>query len=336
MLKKIIFLVFSSNYRFSALGNFARSCKYGNILIISLGGRFKSIIGRCLYFLCIGKFISIDGNPFLKNKKNSINLWLTGTSLKITKKYRNYDNNFVNMCNPVVRKEKNFFQIYPIIKKNYQINNHPKIIFMGKIYFQPGNKNLINYQNLKKNKNRLIKKFSLIDSKKFWSQFTGNKNILEKFDNYKIMKTYQREQIILKIHKNFKNFLHLFGEDSKGTGLYFHKHIYSNKKIKNNYNGNICIDTGSILGSVSLYPRSIQIIESGGLIIQTKQYDAHTVWGEMSNKIIFNNIDKLMDKLDIYLSNPKMCNEILEMIILKFKDSKNKIYENLQNLALIK
>ena len=175
----------------------------------------------------------------------------------------------------------------------------------------------------------------MIDSKKFWLQFSVNKNSLEKFENYKIMKTYQREQILLKIHKNFKNFLHLFGEDLNRTGLYFHKQVYSNKKVKRIYNGNICIDTGSILGSLSLHPRSIQIIESGGLIIQTKQYDAYEAWGKMSNKIIFNNIDKLMDRLDTYLSNPKMCNEILEMIIVKFKDSKNKIYENLQNLPFI-
>ena len=80
---KIVFLVFRNNYRFSALGNFAKSRKYGDVLIISLGGKFKSIIGSCLYYLRIGKFISIDGSPFLENRNNSINFWLTGTSLKI-------------------------------------------------------------------------------------------------------------------------------------------------------------------------------------------------------------------------------------------------------------
>lgn len=335
MLKNIIFLVFKSNYRFSALGNFAKSSKYGNIFVISLGGKLKSMVGSCLYYFGIGKFISIDGNPFLKNTKNSINLWLTGTSLKISKEYRNFDNNFVNMSNPVVGKEKNLFQIYPIIKKKYKINNHPKIIFMGKIYFEPGDKNLINFQTLKKNKDRLIQKFSLIDSSKFWSEIPGNKKSLEKFENYKIIKTYQREQIILKIHKHFKNFLHLFGENLKKTGLYFNKQVHKNEVVKKIYNGNICIDTGSIMGSLSLHPRSIQIIESGGLLIQTKQYDANTIWGEMNNKIIFNNIDKLLTILDIYLSNPKKCNEILEMISVKFKNSKKKINKSLQNLPFI-
>jgi hypothetical protein len=106
-------------------------------------------------------------------------------------------------------------------------------------------------------------------------------------------------------------------------------------RLKKIYNGNICIDTGSILGSVSLHPRSIQIIEGGGLIIQTKQYDANAIWGEMNNKVIFNNIDLLLDKLDIYLSNPKICNEMLEMILVKFKNSKKKINENLHKLRII-
>ena len=295
---KIVFLVFRNNYRFSALGNFAKSRKYGDVLIISLGGKFKSIIGSCLYYLGIGKFISIDGSPFLENRNNSINFWLTGTSLKILNKYNNYKNNFVNMSNPIIGKEKKIFQIYPVIKKNYKINSLPKIIFMGKFHFYPRDKNFVNVKFLKENKNRLIQDFSLVDKSKFWSKIYSNKNSLINFENYKIIKTYQRELIISKIHKNFKNFLYIFGENSKKSKFHFHKPIYDNSKVQSIYNGNICIDTGSILGSMSLHPRSIQIIENGGLIIQTKQQDADIIWGEMNNKIIFNNIDKLIESLD--------------------------------------
>ena len=87
---------------------------------------------------------------------------------------------------------------------------------------------------------------------------------------------------------------------------------------------------------MSLHPRSIQIIENGGLIIQTKQQDADIIWGEMNNKIIFNNIDKLLDALDWYLSNPSKCNEILEMTLLHFKNSKKRINKNLNKLLFKK
>ena len=36
--KKIVFLVFGSNHRISALGNFGKSKMYKDILLISLGG----------------------------------------------------------------------------------------------------------------------------------------------------------------------------------------------------------------------------------------------------------------------------------------------------------
>lgn len=333
---KIVFLVFRNNYRFFALGNFAKSRKYGDVLIISLGGKFKSIIGSCLYYLGIGKFISIDGSPFLKNRNNSINFWLTGTSLKILNKYNNYKNNFVNMNNSIIGKEKKIFQIYPIIKKNYKINSLPKIIFMGKLHFYPRDKNFVNVNFLKENKNRLIQDFSLVDKSKFWSKIYSNKNSLINLENYKIIKTYQRKQIISKIHKNFKNFLYLFGENSKKSKFHFHKPIYDNAKVQSIYNGNICIDTGSVFGSMSLHPRSIQIIENGGLIIQTKQQDADIIWGEMNNKIIFNNIDKLIESLDAYLSNPNKCDEILEMTLLHFKNSEKKINKNLNKLLFKK
>ena len=82
--KKIVFLVFGSNHRISALGNFGKSKMYKDILLISLGGRFKSIFGRILYLLKIGNFIGIDSKPFLKVKKIQLIFGLTehGKSLK--------------------------------------------------------------------------------------------------------------------------------------------------------------------------------------------------------------------------------------------------------------
>ena len=114
--KKIFFLVFGSNHRFISLGNFGKSKIYKDVLLISLGGRFKSIIGRILYTLGFGKFIAIDANPFLKNQKNSINLWFNGT-WKIYKELKTYKNNYVNIKNPLINEEQKIFQIYPLIYK---------------------------------------------------------------------------------------------------------------------------------------------------------------------------------------------------------------------------
>ena len=89
--KKYIFLIFRNNFRQSTIGNFGKTNSYGDIKLISLSGRIKSIFGRILYFFKLGKFISIDGDPFLEDEKNSINIWFTGTSLRITKKFRDFE-----------------------------------------------------------------------------------------------------------------------------------------------------------------------------------------------------------------------------------------------------
>jgi hypothetical protein len=328
MIRKLIFLVFRNNHRFNALGNFAKSARYGDILLIVLGGPIKSIVGKILYYFKLGKFISIDGDPFLFDEKCSINLWLGGTSMKISKKYKDLNNNFVNMENPLFVKEKKLFRIYPILKKNYKINKKPKIIFMGKIFFKPGKPDLINPEVLKKNQKEIMNNFSLIDDYKFWSKINKYQDDLLKFENYKIIKTFLREQIIIEINKKFGKYFSVYGECYKEIGIEFLNPIYSNKKIVNINKGNICLDTGSILGSSSIYPRSIQIIESGGLLVQSKQSDSEFTWGGMTEKIVFNKIDNLLESLENYLSNEKMCNETLNMLFEKFSDSEIKMYKN--------
>ena len=329
MIRKLTFLVFRNNYRFNALGNFAKSARYGDILLIVLGGQIKSIFGRILHYFKLGKFISIDGDPFLFDEKRSINLWLGGTSMKISKTYKNLSNNFVTIENPLISKEKKLFQIYPMIKKTSLIRKNPKIVFMGKIFFKPGNPNLINSKDLAENQKELVNNFSLIDDESFWLKITSNQDNYIKFENYKIIKTFLREKIILEINKKFGKYFSIYGEDYKKIGIEFLKPVYNKKKLNDLYNGNICLDTGSILASSSLHPRSIQIIESGGLLVQSKQQDSEFIWGKMSEKVVLNKLDNLLEIIENYLSDEKLCNETFNMLFEKFKNSKIKMSENL-------
>ena len=203
---------------------------------------------------------------------------------------------------------------------------------MGKIFFKPGSPNLINSKNLAENQSELVNNFSLIDNENFWLKINSNQDNYIKFENYKIIKTFLREKIILEINKKFGKYFSIYGEDYKKIGIEFLKPVYNNKKLNNLYKGNICLDTGSILGSSSLHPRSIQIIESGGLLVQSKQHDSEFIWGEMSEKVVLNKLDNLLDILEKYLSNEKLCNEILNMLFEKFKNSEIKMYKNLNKL----
>jgi hypothetical protein len=327
--KKVIFLVFKNKHRYSALGNFGKSKNYQDILLISLGGRFKSVIGRILYFFKVGKFIALDGFPFFKNNENSINLWFNG-SWKIFKKFQSYNNNFVNIKNPIINEKQKIFQIYPLIKKKKIFYKRPKIIFMGKIYYLP-NENLISNNFLHLNKKKLLNRFNLIDDKNYWLNNNENHEIEFIFKKYRIVKTYLREQIILNIKKNFKDNFLIYGEDNKRIGINFQPPIYKYNKIKKIYEGNICIDTGPIPGSMSLNPRSISIIESNGLLMQAKQNDSNLVWESLSEKIIFNDMENLLTEIDLVLTDLKKFNDYLSMTHKRFKKSEYQNYKTLKN-----
>ena len=330
--KRYIFLIFRSNYRKSTIGNFGKSNSYGDIKLISLSGRIKSIFGRILYFFKIGKFISVDGDPFLWDEKNSINIWFTGTSLRITKKYKDFKNNYVNMDNPIIDREKKIFRLMPIIHNRNQIRKDRKIIFMGKIFFQPKENDLLSKEELISCENDLLNDFSLIDNLDFWKKFKKQNNQTDKFENYRILKTFLREKVILEINKNFKDSFLIYGENINDSFIKFKKPVFDLNKVKKIYEGNLCLDTGSIMGSLSLYPRSIQILESGGLLLQTKQIDSKHIWNNLSEKIISNNLEKLLADLESFLSNTKKCNEALELLENKFTTSKKEIEHSLKKI----
>lgn len=327
---KIVFLVFGNNQRNNTLGNFGKSKIYNDILLISLGGRFKSIIGRILYFLGVGKFIGIDANPFFKNYKNSINIWFNGTQKIHIKKLSNYKNNFFNISNHIIDKNIKIFQLYPIIYKKKNFNKKPKIVFMGKIHFTPS-EDLISSKFLHDNRENFLNKFNLVEDKNFWS-FDNNEdqkiNLI--FKKYRIVKTYIRRQIIIMIQKKFKDNFLIYGDDRNKDKINFQNPLYDYEKVKKIYEGNICIDTGSIIGSKSLYPRSLNILESNGLLIQTKQYDFNEVWGNLNKKLIFNDIDSLLNCIDKLISNQKKFNEYLDLVYELFKNSHFKNYKLLK------
>ena len=98
------------------------------------------------------------------------------------------------------------------------------------------------------------------------------------------------------------------------------------------YKGNVCLDLGSIDGSTSLYPRSIQIIESGGLIIQSIQSDSEKIWKNLRNKISFNNLSDLISLLKKMLNNKKYCSALLQEISENFKHSDKSIEKSLDKI----
>ena len=328
---RLIFFSFKHRYREKELNNFLNTRIYGKYFVLNLGGPFKHFIAKILLFLKIGKAISCDGRPLIVDKSRGINFWMRGTSLNIPSNLKNLNNNFVTINNALFQ-EKKVFQVYPINIKKTQIQDDLKIIYVSRVSIET---NLEEKNIWEKYKTQLIEDFSLIDNKKFFEKiFPDNNNKLKKFDLYKKLKLLLRFEIIKNIKARFDKKLILIGDDWSSLSFNSLPSIYNIKKIQNIYKGNICLDLGSMLGSISLYPRSNQIIESGGLIIQSFQSDSREIWGNIHDKILFKNLPDLISLIEKLLNNKVYSSILLQEISKNFSNSKKFIEKSLDNIFI--
>ena len=189
------------------------------------------------------------------------------------------------------------------------------------------------------NKNRLLENLHLIDDQDYW-----NKNILDttnekiKFSVYLKLKLLLRYEIIKSLKSKFEEQMVIIGNDWKDypiksmTSPEIGSKEYNQKNISNIYKGNICLDLGSLVGSISLYHRSLQIIEAGGLIVQSTQYDSKEVWGSLSDKIIFNNIKEAILMIEKILYNEKYSSDLYNEIYYKFNESEKLMEQSLDKI----
>ena len=330
---RLIFFSFKHRYRQKELNNFLNTRIYGKYFILNLGGPLKHFIAKILLFLRIGKAISCDGRPLIADKSRGINFWMRGTSLNIPSNLKNLNNNFVTINNSLFQ-EKKVFQIYPINIKKTQIQDDLKIIYVSRVSIET---NLEEKNIWEKYKTQLIEDFSLIDSRKFWEKVVSNNNGNDedkKLALYRKLKLLLRFEIIKNIKTRFDKKLNLIGDDWVSLSFNSLPSIYNIKKIKKIYKGNICLDLGSMLGSISLYPRSNQIIESGGLIIQSFQSDSREIWGNIHDKILFKNLSDLISLIEKLLNNKVYCSFLLQEISKNFSDSKKFIEKSLDKIFI--
>ena len=324
---KIIYFAFKHRYRIKDLNNFLKTKKYGNFFVINFSGPLKHYFAKFLNIMNIGKAISCDGSPLIPNKKKGYNFYMRGTDFNIPSNLTNYNNNIVTVKHALLQ-NKNIFQIYPIDIDKNEIKKDFKIVYMSTINleFDSDKKNF--WEN---NKEKILEDFTIIDNKDFLLNKLNDKNLHEINGYYRAIKLHLRFEIVSYLKKKLKDKFILIGDDWK---KYFFDALNSNYNIKENkkiYKGNICLDLGCIEGSSSFYSRSNQIIESGGLIIQSKQMDSNEKWGQLSKEIIFKDFNDLNFIINEVLNDYHNANKILTKIFNHFSNSHKDLEKNLRN-----
>jgi hypothetical protein len=182
-------------------------------------------------------------------------------------------------------------------------------------------------------KNKIFDNLEIIEKKIFWKKY--------KLDNHPKIQTYYiamkdllRFHLITKINKKFNGHLVIVGNNWKPYIKSSLKSNYDSKYISSLYKGNICLDFGSKWGNSSLYPRSVDIIERGGLLLQSKQSDSKEIFKKNYNSMSFNSFDELIVKVKNLLSNEK---KIKSLYAYQFKIFNNVFlnYKTLKKIYLI-
>ena len=324
---KIIYFAFKHRYRIKDLNNFLRTKKYGNFFVINFSGSLKHYFAKFLNIMNIGKAISCDGRPLIPNKKKGYNFYMRGTDFNIPSNLTNYNNNIVTVKHALLQ-NKNIFQVYPIDIDKNEIKKNFKIVYMSTINleFDSDKKNF-----WEDNKEKILEDFTIIDNKDFLLNKLNDKNLYEINGYYRAIKLHLRFEIVSYLKKKLKDKFLLIGDDWKKYSFDALNSNYNIKENKKIYKGNICLDLGCIEGSSSFYSRSNQIIESGGLIIQSKQMDSNEKWGQLSKDIIFKDFNNLSFIVNEVLNDYHNANKILTKIFNHFSNSHKDIEKTLKN-----
>jgi len=331
---KLIFFAFKARYRKMLFNNFLQNNIYGKYIVINLGGPFKHYIAKFFSLLGIGRSISCDGNPQISNISKGINFW-SKNSLHLKDGKTKFNNNFSAINNNHITRN-DIFQIYPVNIFKSRLKKNPKIIFISRM-----NTNVTQEEKCiwDINKVRLLENFHLIDDVDYWKKnILNTDDEIKKYTIYIKLKLLLRYEIIKLLKNRFGERMDIIGNDWNNYPI---KSIdspdigskdYSLKNIYNIYRENICLDLGSLVGSTSLYHRSIQIIEAGGLIIQSTQSDSKAIWKSLHDKLVFNNINEGILMIEKILYDELYSSILFNEIYNKFNKSEKLMEQSLDKI----
>ena len=295
--KKFLFFIFRYKFRELALNNLLQEKKIGQFSIINLSGPYLSWLGLLIYKLDIFEnfnFISCDGWPYL-SKKNSVNVWFGGTILKIPSLYLNQKNNYVTASNIFTKSQKHI-QFYPI--KISEISEPiKKKIIIAMNFKKVSDK--ISLDIWKTKKESILNNLSILEKINFWDiDEMKSLNVNQKHSVYMNLKSLLRLELIGAIKKSFSNECILIGNDLKELYPETLKSKFEKNFLKKYYKGNICLDFLAKDGDQLLYPRSIEIIESGGIIAQIRTDESEKIYEKFVNEITFNSKKEMIEVLN--------------------------------------
>lgn len=313
---RLIIWIVKNPARLPHFNNFQGLKKFGRYLSLTYVPKnqfSENLLNRLLVKLPWINLIYTDTE--YEDRKKFARIWWN-TPLEIPDELKSHYN-FFSIENPI--KEVQTFQFYPVLRQKRTDRSKVKstpIVYIAEVNL-PSDEFTIDLWN--QNKDILLSNFQLSREKFFWDQFDLSDE--KKFEIFSAFQNLVRIECIRSLKLNpFHDFI-LIGDGWKSLGFTNHETSSEKSKRVKLYSGSICLDFGSKSGSNSLYQRSIEIIESGGILLQAFHPDSRSLFGSnLSQLINFSNTEELNSKLTEIASDVALRNRILESLSLKFSD----------------
>ena len=293
-----IILMYGGKYRITQLNSCLRYFRIDGTILFST----KSyLLFKFIFFFFKKKVIPIflDGKFITGNYSKYYILWFN-TANEIPDLRKKNKNNLFLCLDP--KKDNNLFPLTTKIKSGFilKLNKNTKIVYISEVNINVNN-DVKNFWN--KNKNEILNNLDKVNNINFINEifFTEGK---ENYINYIQLKNLLRFELINFINKYFSKNLLLVGKDWAQLGFSAKTIQYNTSFRKKSYMNNICLDFGSKSGLNSLYPRTVEILENKGFLLQSKQHDSELFKKNLPNNYDFyNSSDELIDRVNNLLKS---------------------------------
>lgn len=307
----LVFIV-SNPARVYALNNFIFQKKWGTYKLLFFINKNAKLFEPIIFY--IAKFFSnikvvYSDNEF--DNRNDVYRVRWNNPSEVSGAVSDKD---IFVCK-FVSKEYKHLQLFPTrIDRSLSCNN--QVVFVGEVTL---NVNSIIKFFYEKNSNELNQNLIQLLSSNFWDNVKKLQfNELTVDDFYCGLVNLIRYDGIKNIIKSHPNMI-LVGDDWVNYGFSAQNSFWSSTNRKSIYNGNICVDFGSKSGINALYQRPIEIIESGGILIQIIRSDSIEIYGEeLASLICFESFRDLNHKLTLIVNSKTIFLKIRKMLIKRF------------------
>ena len=315
------FFVFRSRYRYGHVGNLFAMRKAGRLRFIPVVGVWAVLLEPLLHYLShlIGFKLVYTDNEFSTREGLFRLWWNTPEELAPT----DLDRSPLMVCGNPIRAMPRC-QFYPVLQEVHRSEpsqfGSSRAVYMSEVEL-PTDPFVRSAWEVWRE--ALVEDLALVTTTDFW-----DKNFTE-----------QGEAARYAIYRGFNNLIRhacvqalldagvpvtLYGRQWQALGIASADNLYDAAERRRIYRGNLCLDFGSKAGSDSLYQRSIEIIENGGLLIQARRADSEDVFGtELADRITFKRLADLPRMVLSLLQDPASCHQLQTQLQMQFEHNKN-------------